>query len=98
MAHTQWILYFAPRKKDYRLFVQSHSPDFAPDTENDRLVLERVLKAKRRKHAVLMGQAPPEDGGRTEPLAWQGDAPAPTMEPVHAARGASASCETEGGV
>ena len=75
MAADFFLLYLAPRKNDYRLFVQSQTPDFDPDGEDERTVLERVLKKKRRKHAQCMGTEDPDPatpavrGMMTEPLA-----------------------------
>ena len=61
-------------RRDYRLFVQSYSPDFSPDSDAERAVLERVLKRKRIKQDVLLtssdggGGGSGGGGGYTEPL------------------------------
>lgn len=65
MAADYFLLYCAPRRSDYRLFVQMTTPDFEPDTDGERKVLERVLKRKRRKNEFHMGDA--ESGGAMRP-------------------------------
>lgn len=38
VAADSFLLYFSPRRADYRLFVASSSPDFSPDNEEEREV------------------------------------------------------------
>jgi len=72
MAADYFLLYFAPKRHDYKLFVQAHSPDFSPESEGGRQLLEGVLKRKRRKHAHIMGMGANGGSNRAsslEPLA-----------------------------
>lgn len=50
-----FLLYIAPRKDDYALFVEHITPDFGPDTDAERLVLAKVLARKRKERAELLG-------------------------------------------
>ena len=82
VAADSFLLYLAPRRSDYRLFVESTSPDFSPDTEAERQVLEQILKKKRQKQALAYAKdmthvpAPDDDAAaRQMPLA------APLLQP-----------------
>uniref|UniRef100_A0A7S0LEJ1 Uncharacterized protein n=1 Tax=Coccolithus braarudii TaxID=221442 RepID=A0A7S0LEJ1_9EUKA len=44
-----FLKYLAPRRADYKLFVQSTTPDFSPDTDTDKQLLEDILVEKRRE-------------------------------------------------
>lgn len=48
------LMYVLPRRADYRLFVQTVTPDFLPDSEHESRVLDDVLRAKRRKRSLLV--------------------------------------------
>ena len=48
------LMYVLPRRADYRLFVQTLTPDFRPDSEHESRVLDDVLRAKRRKRSLLV--------------------------------------------
>ena len=50
-----YLLYAAPRRADYRLFVENLTPDFGPEHESKRLVLEKVLLRKRRERDEILG-------------------------------------------
>ena len=65
-----YLLYLSPRSKDYRLFVRTTTPDFAPDSDAEAQSLADTLAGKRRKmerrlakhvaqsHSVQTGTAP----------------------------------------
>jgi hypothetical protein len=61
-----FLLYCAPKRNDYRLFVTTKSPDFKPSSESERVALERALRRKRSKIAQLDGHDI-EQEGRTQP-------------------------------
>lgn len=42
-----FLLYLAPRREDYRLFVETATPDFGPDNEHEKQILEQILTDKR---------------------------------------------------
>jgi len=42
-----FLLNLAPRRHDYRLFVERVTPDFSPDTDAERKLLNKVLEKKR---------------------------------------------------
>jgi len=72
-----FLLYLAPRRNDYKLFVASASPDFSPDSEAEQHVLEQILKKKRQKHALLFGlpdssasNAPPQQPQASPPAIY----------------------------
>ena len=75
-----YLLYLAPKRRDYRLFVEASTPDFSPDSQSEALVLNQVLERKRWKQAVLMGR-----GGSDAPgAAWHEAGPrGPLAEPFH---------------
>ena len=54
-----FLLYAAPKRADYRLFVEQLSPDFGPDNEAERQLLEKILAKKRRERDELMGKEEP---------------------------------------
>ena len=49
-----FLLYMAPKRADYRLFVEQLSPDFRPDNDAERMLLEKILARKRRVPSVFM--------------------------------------------
>ena len=53
-----FMLYLAPRRGKYRLFVQSASPDFAPSNEAERQALDQLIQNKRRKQAIVFAREP----------------------------------------
>jgi hypothetical protein len=53
-----FLLYAAPRRADYRLFVLNYTPDFGPDNEEEEKVLERILEKKRQAVNEVLGKAP----------------------------------------
>ena len=55
MVADVFLLYVAPRRADYRLFVEAPTPDFQPDSPYEQRVLATVLAEKRRKRGILMG-------------------------------------------
>jgi len=46
-----FVLYVAPRRADYRLFVQTATPDFHPDSAEGERLLGEMLTRKRLKHS-----------------------------------------------
>lgn len=54
-----FLLYLAPRRKDYALFVETITPDFGPETDQERQTLERVLERKRLERDELLGRSEP---------------------------------------
>ena len=50
-----FLLYVAPQRADYRLFVEQLTPDFGPDNDAERLVLAKVLARKRRERDEMLG-------------------------------------------
>ena len=52
------MLYLAPRRGKYKLFVQSASPDFTPSNEAERLALDQLIQNKRRKRAIVLAREP----------------------------------------
>ena len=63
------MLSIAPRRKNYKLFVNTPTPDFVPDNEAERHALDQILKKKRKKHAQLLANGPltePLDAGSIE--------------------------------
>ena len=66
-----YLLYLSPRSKDYRLFVRTTTPDFAPDSDAEAQSLADTLAGKRRKMerrlAKHVAQAPSVQAG-TAPL------------------------------
>ena len=54
MLANFFLMYVAPRKDDYRLFVVSQTPDFSPDTAHE----QRVLTQARRTATTLHHTAP----------------------------------------
>ena len=57
-----FVLYVSPHKLDYRLFVMDHTPDFGPDSEEEKQLLEKVLWRKRRKKSLLIKHARDPEG------------------------------------
>tara|TARA_B110001452_G_scaffold256977_1_gene250784 strand:+ start:67 stop:1089 length:1023 start_codon:yes stop_codon:yes gene_type:complete len=57
-----FVLYVSPNKLDYRLFVVDHTPDFGPDSEQEKQLLEKVLWRKRRKKSLLIKHARDPEG------------------------------------
>ena len=53
-----FMLYLAPRRGKYKLFVQSASPDFTPSNEAERLALDQLIQNKRRKRAIVLAREP----------------------------------------
>ena len=51
-----FLLYVAPHRHDYRLFVETKTPDFSPDTAHERSVLTQVISRKRSKQEFITGQ------------------------------------------
>ena len=63
-----YLLYIAPRRADYRLFVEQLTPDFGPDDEAQRVTLDKVLSRKRRERDELLGiDEPPRLLDGTQP-------------------------------
>ena len=58
------MLYVSPTSKNYKLFVNTPTPDFVPDNEAERHALDQMLRKKRRKHALVLANTNP----MTEPL------------------------------
>ena len=50
-----FLLYIAPKRADYRLFVEHLTPDFGPDTDAEKRALAKVLARKRMERDELMG-------------------------------------------
>lgn len=50
-----FLLYVAPKRADYRLFVEQLSPDFGPSNDQERRLLESVLARKREERQAMMG-------------------------------------------
>ena len=50
-----FLLYVAPRRDDYRLFVEQVTPDFGPDNDAERMLLSKVLARKRAERDELLG-------------------------------------------
>lgn len=48
-----FLLYCAPKRKDYRLFVEQLTPDFSPDNAESRTLLEKILHKKRASRAKI---------------------------------------------
>ncbi|KOO27448.1 p2x receptor [Chrysochromulina tobinii] len=48
-----FLLYCAPKRKDYRLFVEQLTPDFSPDSAESRTLLEKILHKKRASRAKI---------------------------------------------
>ena len=44
-----FVLYISPNRADYRLFVVNSTPDFDPDSPEEKKVLEELLHRKRVK-------------------------------------------------
>eukprot|EP00316_Scyphosphaera_apsteinii_P012397 CAMPEP_0119303528 /NCGR_PEP_ID=MMETSP1333-20130426/4948_1 /TAXON_ID=418940 /ORGANISM="Scyphosphaera apsteinii, Strain RCC1455" /LENGTH=434 /DNA_ID=CAMNT_0007306233 /DNA_START=169 /DNA_END=1473 /DNA_ORIENTATION=- len=51
-----FLLYLSPHRADYSLFVMTQSPDFSPDNETERHILQETLGKKRNKNARLSGK------------------------------------------
>ena len=51
-----FLLYLAPRRNEYRLFLRSQTPDFAPANQAERRALADLVAPKRRKRAICDGQ------------------------------------------
>ena len=52
-----FLMYAAPKRADYQLFVQSTTPDFSPDGPVEEAVLQQVLERKRWKQALIMARS-----------------------------------------
>lgn len=57
-----YVIRLAPWRENFKLFVQAPTPDFFPDTEYERQVLEDMLASKRRKRGIVMGNSRSEAG------------------------------------
>jgi len=74
VAADTFLLYLAPKRADYRLFVEAITPDFSPDSEGEKAVLQKVLARKRESRAriehgrVTSSEADPATHA-TQPLA-----------------------------
>jgi len=76
VATDALLMYCLPKRQAYRLFVQDVTPDFSPSSEEERAVLETVLRAKLGERSFLQGGRPAApDGARTAMLQ-------PTVEPI----------------
>jgi len=56
-----FLLYAAPMRDKYRLFLQVHTPNFAPSSDAGNSALEELLAAKRAKRALCSGQRQPQE-------------------------------------
>mmetsp|Transcript_36607 Transcript_36607/g.122587 ORF Transcript_36607/g.122587 Transcript_36607/m.122587 type:complete len:426 (-) Transcript_36607:186-1463(-) len=71
-----FLLYLAPRRNEYRLFLRSQTPDFAPANQAERRALADLVASKRRKRAICDGQpAAPELVSPLAPLSEEPTAP-----------------------
>mmetsp|Transcript_24421 Transcript_24421/g.56793 ORF Transcript_24421/g.56793 Transcript_24421/m.56793 type:complete len:288 (+) Transcript_24421:848-1711(+) len=60
VATDMMLMYLLPRRAQYRLFVQDLTPDFSPADDEERAVLEQVLRAKRGERSFMQGKRPSE--------------------------------------
>ena len=54
-----WLLYLSPRRKEYRLFLQSHTPTFRGAFKQDmeeNSVLKQLIERKRRRLQLVLGK------------------------------------------
>lgn len=56
-----FLLYAAPMRDRYRLFLQVSTPDFAPSSEAGSRALDQLLAAKRAKRALCDGERQPSE-------------------------------------
>jgi len=77
-----FLLYAAPKRADYRLFVEQLSPDFGPDNDAERMLLEKILARKRRERNELLGKEEPflAEGTPNSAAVAPGAAGAQTMQ------------------
>jgi len=71
---NSWVLYLSPDREKYRLFVETTTPDFDPDSEHERVVLARVLNKKRKK-LKMMYEEEAGDASRDPSREYTRDAP-----------------------
>ena len=65
-----FLLYAAPRRADYRLFVETLTPDFGPETDEEKQKLTRVLERKREERDELLGRAASRNAPSAPPPLW----------------------------
>jgi len=69
------LMYGCPKREAYSLFVRDLTPDFSPDNDQEKAVLDQVLHAKRSERIFIQGKAPFENAHTSMLAAQDGQTP-----------------------